>query len=230
MMMMCIWTGALVTAALSGSAMANSQDSLKVTVTLSEGEVRLREAVDIEVAVTDAAGLSDNAGWIVLYSDLDGQLSDLDSGEAGVAMVDGRGRLRTHFDTPGERVLVALAVDGVAASGVGSTSLTVTPLAPPTALVSSPLEDEVFEVGQPIPLSAEITRAGEGDVFAIWSSVWDGPLVPGNGDVLGVPLTVTGDRVEFSVDDLTVGRHLLVLRLWDEDGNISTTLREVEVR
>lgn len=189
----------------------------------SATEVLPGKALEFSVQARTGDGAIPTAGRILWYSNLDGFLGD------SLLDEDGVGRVDVAFDSPGERVLAVVALDGEGNAGRLHMRVGVEQSTPPRASVSSPATGMVYHPTDPIILSAELSFDEDTTVEMVWSDAQAGPLVSSSADQGSACSGVSTEEPIHCEVALTTGKHVLVLKTWDDRGQISTYVQEVEV-
>ena len=192
---------------------------------LSEDRVDVGPGETLSFAVEVQNPESDEvpaAGVVLVYTNEDGLVFESD-------LVEGKAFVSFDFDTEGHRIMGIFVVDEAGNTGEYFAEVGVDAAQPPRAIIRSPGNGAIYQTGESILLEAELTTSDEVRTEVLWSDSEYGPLAA-SGDQDGAQCEYLGSDGTFSCEiDLSSGQHLLVLRMWDERGEISTYFREVEV-
>lgn len=165
--------------------------------------------VDDPIAVTGVVSDDRDAPPDLVFAwTLDGADVDLDG------HVDDRGVLSTYLDADvGDHVLVVTATDTDGAEASASVAFSVVEVqTPPTVRIDLPLDGSVVGEGDHVDLLGYVGDAEDAptDLALTWESDVDGVIAADPADSSG--------RAAASVDDLSVGTHVLTLTAVDLDG------------
>ena len=165
------------------------------------------EVVEFEATVGDA---NVPPNWITVNweSDIDGPLGDSSpAADGSVSLTAAALSAATHRIT-------LTATDEVGA--VCTDSIDHTVATPPTATITLPTADAVFQHGDPVAFAATIADEEDPptDVSLSWSSDVDGPFASGSADVEGTATASTAD--------LSPGVHTVTLTATDTHGLVAT--------
>lgn len=175
------------------------------------------------LVVNKADGGVPRGGHAYVYTNLDGLVADADLDEQGTAS------FAPTFALAGRRVMTVVVVDADGNAGKVCEEVGVLEDQPPRAVVRSPVDGATCSSGDLVHLEAEISAEDVAETKILWSDATSGPLAS-SWSVDGAACPDLGVVGTFDCDvRLAQGPHVLVLRLWDEAGHITTYLQAINV-